>query len=110
MASEQTGTQTFNVTHKAPLDEDAAPAGVVAVDAEHRLHVVSTEPEYEDRLEMAAEMLNRSGTILLPAHPPDDGESRGIYKTAVLRTEPGARNALLTNLREKYGFSLMPAG
>ncbi len=99
----------FNVMHRAPLDEEGVPAGVVALDAEHRLHVVSSEADFADALDLAAELLNSSDKFLIRAASPDE-ESRTVRKRVVPRDAADARAALFTALREKYGFELTPAG
>ena len=110
MASDQTGTQTFNVTYQAPIDEEPVPAGVVAVGSGLQLDLVSAEPEFEDRLELAVDMLNGSPRFLVHADPPPGEATRAVHKRAIERDAPDARDALFTVLREKYGFELTAAG
>jgi predicted RNase H-like nuclease len=108
MSSERTGSQTFTVTHSAPLDEEAVAAGVIAIDGDQHVQVISAEAEFAELLDLAADMVNSSDDFLVHADSPDE-TSRAIHKRVVPRDADNAREALLTVLREKYGFELIPA-
>lgn len=105
-------TERFTVFHRSPLDDEdevpAAKAGVIAIDESHHIEIVSATPEYEETLELAAEMLNASDDFLVRA-PSPDRTTKAVYKRAVPRDAEGARDALCAALRQKYGFELGPA-
>jgi hypothetical protein len=108
MSSGRTGSQTFNVAHSAPLDEEAVAAGVIAIDDDQQVRVISAEADFAELLDLAAEMVNSSDNFLVHADPPDQ-TSRTIRKRVVPRGADNAREALLTVLSEKYGLELTPA-
>ena len=109
MAKKPAAQEQFNVTHSAPFEAQDAPAGVVAIDAGHRLTVVSATPAYADRLGLAASMLNSSEAFLLNALPPAGTMTRTQFRRVVERDATEARAALLEILHDKYGFTLTPA-
>jgi len=109
MAKKPAASEAFTVTYSAPFEAENAPAGVVAIDAAHRLTVVSAEPAYAAKLDLAVTMLNSSEAFLLNALPPDDVPTRMQFRRTVERGAKEARAALLEALQDKYGFTLTPA-
>lgn len=109
MAKKPSAQETFTVTHSAPFEASGVPAGVVAIDDSHHLAVVSAEPAYAAKLDLAASMLNSSEEFLLNVPPPPDVQTRMQYRRTVARDAQDARDALLQILLEKYGFTLTPA-
>ena len=101
--------QSFAVAYNPPFQKAPAPAGVVEVDATQHLRLVSAEPAFRDRLEIAVKMLNSSDALLVRATPPEgEEESRRQYRAVVPRDAAEARDALLKILRERYEFELTP--
>lgn len=109
MAKKPASADRFTVTYNAPFEAENAAAGVVAVDAAHRLSVVSAEPAYAAKLDLAASMLNSGEAFLLNALPPEGTATRAQFRRVVARDAAEARAALLEILRDKYGFTLTPA-
>ncbi len=108
MSASAPGSQTFKVTHSEPFKPDNVLAGVIDLDANHYVHVVSAEPQFAAKLGVAADMLNSSDTFLLNEPPPGDEETRKQYRRIVARDAADAREALLTILSDRYGFALTP--
>jgi hypothetical protein len=108
MSSERTDSQTFMVTHKAPLDEVGVPAGVVAIDANQQVAVVSAEAAFTDLLNLATSMVNSSENFLIPAPPPAGASPRTIRKKIVARDAANAREALREVFRGTYRLVLTP--
>ena len=109
MSKKPTAPETFSVTHSAPFAPSNVPAGVIAIDAGHKVTVISATPDYAVRLDIAASMLNSSQDFLLNTGPPPGASPRGQYRRMVARDAADARAALLEILKDKYGFTLTPA-
>lgn len=106
--SERIDSQTFTVTHRAPLDDVGVPAGVVTIDASQHLAVVSVEAAFADVLNLATSMVNNSENFLVPASPPPGAPPRAIRKRVVTRDAADARDALREVLRGTYRLVLTP--
>ncbi|HUZ63550.1 MAG TPA: hypothetical protein VMU82_07535 [Acetobacteraceae bacterium] len=100
----------FQAAFRAPGDKNAVPAGVLAVDAEHRLRLVSAEPELADRLAIAVSTLNGRETFTVRAAPQPGDAPLSLRKRRVPRDAPEARSAMLEMLRKTYGLELTPTG
>lgn len=109
MAKKPDAQERFTVTFSAPFEAENAPAGVLAIDAAHRLTVVSAVPAYAAKLDLAVSMLNSSEEFLLNVPPPEDTPTRMQFRRTVGRDSAEAREALLEILNDKYGLTLTPA-
>lgn len=109
MTENLTDSQRFTVTFSAPFEASGVPAGVIAIDANHYLTVVSAEPGFADKLNIAASMLNSSEDFLLRDAPPPESSPRAQGRRIVSRDSADARQALLDVLRDRHGFELSPA-
>jgi hypothetical protein len=85
------------------------PGGVIAIDANHHVSVISAEPDFATKLDIAASMLNSSEDFLLNDTPPPKASPRAQYRRIVSRDAADARQALLEILHDRYGFDLTPA-
>ena len=101
--------QNFAVTHSAPFEPSGVPAGVIAIDANHYVSIISAEPDFATKLDIAASMLNSSEDFLLNDTPPPKASPRAQYRHIVSRDAADARQALLEILHDRYGFDLTPA-
>ena len=110
MSNTQSATRTFKVEHRAPGDPAAVEAGVIAIDGEHRVSVISADDKFAALLDLAAETLNDSDVFMVRAAPRPGDEPLKLRKRSVERTAPDAGEALVELLRRNYGFELTPAG
>lgn len=110
MTKAPAASETFTVTYSAPFEASGVPAGVIAIDATHHVSVVSAEPGFADKLDLAATMLNSSDDFLLRDTPPPGASPRGQYRRIVSRDAADARQALLEILQANYGFELKSTG
>ena len=102
------GPSKFTVTHSAPFEE-TLPAGVVEIDPGQMLSVISAEPAFAGKLELAVEMLNSNEDLLVRETAPPGAATRAQFRRIVARDDADARQALLDILRDNYGFELTPA-
>ncbi len=110
MTNASTDAAIFQVTYSAPGETDAVPAGVIAIDAEQHLRLVSAEPALADRLAIAISTLNSSDAFTVRAAPQPGDAPLSLRKRRVPRDAPDARAALLNLLHKIYGLDLMPRG
>jgi hypothetical protein len=101
---------SFSVTYHEPGDESGLPAGVLSIGADQHITIVSTEPKFASRLELAADSLNKSESFMIRAKPPADAEPLSLHKRRVLRGSADARSAVIELLRKQYGLSLTAVG
>lgn len=100
--------RSYRVLAKAESAGPERPAGVIRIDAANRVTVVSTEPQFADVLNLAANTLNDSDVFSVRVVPPG-AKPFSLHKKRVPRDSPEAPAALLTELRKTYGFTLEPA-
>ena len=109
MTSDATHSETFKVTHTEPFGDSGAPAGVVAIDSAQYLQLISAEPDFSDKLNVAVTMLNSSDQLLVNESPPAGEMTRKQFRRLVERDAGDAREALVKILSDRYGFELTPA-
>jgi hypothetical protein len=110
MSNTRNGIDIYTVHHREPF-EDEEPgmlAGVLRIDSDHHIDVVSAEPPFADTLELAAEMINEADEFMVRTIPPPETPPASCAR-AVARDTPEARAAVLDILRDEYGFELSPA-
>lgn len=103
-------SETFAVAHRELGSETDQPAGMVEIDGEHQITVVSAEEDFADLLDLAADTLNDSDDFTVRAPQPPDAAPLTLHKRAVRRDDPAARDALLEVLGKRYRLFLTPAG
>lgn len=101
-------SEEFQVTYSEPFGVTDAVAGVVSIDANHMLTVVSAKTAYVTKLTLVASVLNSNDEFLLNVNPSEGVLTRWQYRATVSRKSAEARSALLKILHDKYGFTLSP--
>lgn len=109
MSKPPNASKTFKVAHRELGDAPEVPAGVISIDGDHRLHVISAEPAFADLLGLAAATLNGSDTFMVRARPPANAKPLTLHKRRVARTDADAGAALVELLWKNYGLVLTPA-
>ncbi len=108
MSNAEDESKTYLVSHR---DLEGAPetrAGIIAIDGEHYVKVVSAEPQFADLLALAESTLNDSEVFMVKTKPPADAPPMSLYKRRVERTAPDAGDTVIELLRRDYGFVLTP--
>jgi hypothetical protein len=109
MSNPPPAAKTFRVAHRAPGETAAVAAGVVTIDAEHRIRVIAADPAFAGLLDLAAETLNESEAFMLRAAPQPGSPPLTLRRRSVPRTAPQAAEAVIEVLRRTYGLELTPA-
>ena len=65
MTTKHAGIQKYVVRHTEPFEEESVVAGVMAIDAEQRVEVISSEEQFADEMELAASSRTGAGGLLL---------------------------------------------
>ena len=109
MPDKPPAVKTFRVAHRAPGEAAAVAAGIITIDAEHRIEVIAAAPAFADLLALAAETLNASEVFMLRAAPQPGSQPLTLRRRSVPRTTPQAAEAVIEVLRRTYGLELTPA-
>jgi hypothetical protein len=108
MSNAEDESKTYRVSHREREGAPETPAGIIAIDGEHYVKVISAEPKFADLLALAESTLNDSEVLLVKTKPPADAEPMSLYKRQVERTAPDAGDTVIELLRRDYGFVLTP--
>ena len=109
MPNPQLPAKSYKVVHRTLGDSSPVEAGVIAIDGEHRISVISVGDKSADLLRLAARTLNASDTFMVRAAPRPGDQPLTLRKRPVARTAPDAGEAVIELLRKNYGFELTPA-
>lgn len=101
-------SKRFAVSHRELGSETDRPAGVIDIDSEHRITVVSAEEDFTDLLDLAADTLNDDDGFMVRARQPPDAPPLTLHKREVPRDDPAARAALVELLGKRYQLFLTP--
>jgi len=97
---------TFEVIE---TDEDAQTSlGVVTLDAQGMLAIVSLEPDPDGQLQTIVEELNREEVLHQDAAPPAGARQFEVFSRTVTRGTPEFLAALREHLQRYFGIELRP--
>ena len=100
--------ETFKAMHHEPGSKPASLAGIISIDGNQRIAILSAEPEFAPLLELAASTLNKSKDFMIRARPPEDAKPMSHYKRSVARDDAEARAAVFELLEKQYSLILTP--